>query len=150
MSLDNTRMGSWAQLRCRRRTDNHVKRVSCRDLMTPLRLAVMILTLGLSCHECHAAAGDISCQGIRYTYFEQGLDTTHIPAAPQQGESRMRNSQSFPVTDPVSVMTYYAGSRLESHRHFVIVSLIILKDVSWRKVFCAPTNSVGRFCVGWQ
>ena len=47
--------------------------------------SVIILTLSSS-DPCHAAAGDISCQGIRYTYFEKGLDTTDIPAAPQQGE----------------------------------------------------------------
>ena len=74
---------------CSKRTDNHVKRVSCRDssMMTSLGLlSVIILTLALSSAPCHAAAGDISCQGIRYTYFEKGLDTSDIPAAPQQGE----------------------------------------------------------------
>ena len=67
---------------------NHVKRVSCRDsrgMMTSLSLfSVIILTLASD--PCQAAAGDISCQGIRYPYFEEGLDTTDIPAAPQQGE----------------------------------------------------------------
>ena len=32
-----------------------------------------------------ARSGDISCQGIRYTYFNKGLDMNDIPATPQQG-----------------------------------------------------------------
>ena len=92
------------QGQCYRRTDNHVKRVSCRDTSSSmvtslgLSLSVIMLTLG----PCHAAAGDISCQGIRYTYFEKGLDTSDIPAAPQQGESIIILPPSS-----VSVMTYY-------------------------------------------
>ena len=36
-----------------------------------------------------ATAGDISCQGIRYIYFNKGLDTSDIPRSPQQGGSSM-------------------------------------------------------------
>ena len=34
-----------------------------------------------------ALGGDISCQGIRYIYFNKGLDTSDIPRSPQQGET---------------------------------------------------------------
>ena len=33
-----------------------------------------------------ARGSDISCQGIRYMYFNKGLDTSNIPRTPQQGE----------------------------------------------------------------
>ena len=54
---------------------------------------VLVLVLGPSL----AAAGDISCQGIRYTYFNKGLDTSDIPAAPRQGKNRI---PSVTVTRP--------------------------------------------------
>ena len=66
--------------------DNHVKRVSwqlsrCIRDCGRMYLAV-ILVLGLP----FAHSGDISCQGIRYTYFKKGLDTNDVPATPQQGK----------------------------------------------------------------
>ena len=86
----NTKMG--IRPFCSKRTDNHVKRVSCRDsssLITSLGLCLSVIILTLAPAPCRAAAGDISCQGIRYTYFEKGLDTSDIPAAPQQGETNI-------------------------------------------------------------
>ena len=46
----------------------------------------MLLLLLLAGLLAAARAADISCQGIRYTYFEKGLDTSDIPTKPQQGE----------------------------------------------------------------
>ena len=117
------------------RTDNHVKRVSCRDTSSTmvtslgLSLSVIMLTLG----PCHAAAGDISCQGIRYTYFEKGLDTSDIPAAPQQGERNI----ILPTVIRVSHDLLLPALRL---RHFVIVTLIILKDVFLGKDICCAAH----------
>ena len=42
-------------------------------------LVLLLLLLG-------AEAGDISCQGIRYIYFNKGLDTSAVPRSPQQGK----------------------------------------------------------------
>ena len=116
---------------CSKRTDqNHVKRVSCRDrrgMMSSLSLfSVIILTLSSS-DPCHAAAGDISCQGIRYTYFEKGLDTTDIPAAPQQGEFLPpSNSPWAAILNP-------------SHRHWCQSWLIITLSHSGKPPsFCHP------------
>ena len=67
-----------------KRTENHVKRVSCRSYSFN-NLPVISLVLVI-CFTPPAQAGDISCQGIRYTYFNKGLDTSHIPAVPQQGK----------------------------------------------------------------
>ena len=81
-------MAAQADTSAAHRTDNHVKRVSWCSSRHPttsvsvISALVVVLVLGPSL----AAAGDISCQGIRYTYFEKGLDTSDIPAAPQQGE----------------------------------------------------------------
>ena len=68
-----------------KRTDNHVKRVSCR-LNTTLHLSVISVLCVVFIEANLVNAGDISCQGIRYTYFQKGFDTSDIPAAPQQGE----------------------------------------------------------------
>jgi len=64
--------------------DNHVKRVSwhcgkVRDCCKMYLAVISLLCLPL------ARSGDISCQGIRYTYFNKGLDMNDIPATPQQG-----------------------------------------------------------------
>ena len=40
-----------------------------------------------------ALGGDISCQGIRYIYFNKGLDTSDIPRSPQQGETTLCDDQ---------------------------------------------------------
>ena len=53
------------------------------NLVTLIALAQVIPT---------ARGGDISCQGMRYVYFNKGLDTSDIPRSPQQGE------QKFPMT----------------------------------------------------
>ena len=76
-----------------KRTANHVKRVSCRaNSLTNLTVISLLL---VTCSS-PAQAGDISCQGIRYTYFNKGLDTSEIPATPQQGKS---NSTSVSLTN---------------------------------------------------
>ena len=51
--------------------------------MTADHTMLLLLLAGLL---AAARAADISCQGIRYTYFEKGLDTSDIPTKPQQGE----------------------------------------------------------------
>ena len=51
--------------------------------MTANHTMLLLLLAGLL---AAARAADISCQGIRYTYFEKGLDTSDIPSKPQQGE----------------------------------------------------------------
>ena len=67
-----------------KRTENHVKRVSCRaNSLTNLSVISLILLISFT---PPAWAGDISCQGIRYTYFNKGLDTSQIPPVPQQGK----------------------------------------------------------------
>ena len=53
------------------------------NLVTLIALAQVIPTV---------RGGDISCQGMRYVYFNKGLDTSDIPRSPQQGE------QKFPMT----------------------------------------------------
>jgi len=50
--------------------------------MTADHTMLLLLLAGLL---AAARAADISCQGIRYTYFEKGLDTSDIPSKPQQG-----------------------------------------------------------------
>lgn len=46
----------------------------------------LVTLLALVCSLLPAAKGaDISCQGIRYIYFNKGLDTSDIPRTPQQG-----------------------------------------------------------------
>ena len=94
-------MAAQADTSAAHRTDNHVKRVSwcsSRPATTSVSVIsaltlVLVLVLGPSL----ATAGDISCQGIRYTYFNKGLDTSDIPAAPRQGKNRI---PSVTVTRP--------------------------------------------------
>ena len=64
------------------RTDNHVKRV-CSNNTFLLQFTVILTLIGIM--PSNVSAGDISCQSIRYKYFQKGLDTSDIPAAPQQG-----------------------------------------------------------------
>ena len=48
----------------------------------------LVTLLVLACSLLPGAMGaDISCQGIRYIYFNKGLDTSDIPRTPQQGEA---------------------------------------------------------------
>ena len=48
----------------------------------------LVTLLALACSLLPTALGaDISCQGIRYIYFNKGLDTSDIPRSPQQGET---------------------------------------------------------------
>lgn len=64
--------------------DSHVKRVSVQTSNPRNRGSIslaVILVLGLPL----VNSGDISCQGIRYTYFNKGLDVSEIPNNPQQG-----------------------------------------------------------------
>ena len=68
-----------------KRTDNHVKRVSCRRSSSKLHHLSVIIVLSYVWVQVTEGA-DISCQGIRYTYANKGLDTSDIPVAPQQGE----------------------------------------------------------------
>ena len=42
-----------------------------------------------------AMGADISCQGIRYIYFNKGLDTSDIPRTPQQGETTLFWAQKW-------------------------------------------------------
>ena len=92
-------MAGQADTSAAHRTDNHVKRVSCCSSRHPttsvsvISALALVLVLGPSL----ATAGDISCQGIRYTYFNKGLDTSDIPAAPRQGKNRI---PSVTVTRP--------------------------------------------------
>ena len=46
----------------------------------------LVTLLALLCLLPSARGSDISCQGIRYMYFNKGLDTSNIPRTPQQGE----------------------------------------------------------------
>ena len=72
------------QGQCYKRTDNHVKRVSCHRKLhhhTPLSV-IFVFSFVL----VQVNGADISCQGIRYTYSNKGLDTSDIPVAPQQGK----------------------------------------------------------------
>ena len=93
-------MAGQADTSAAHRTDNHVKRVSCcssRPATTSVSVIsalVLVVVLGPSL----ATAGDISCQGIRYTYFNKGLDTSDIPAAPRQGKNRIPPSPSPGLT----------------------------------------------------
>lgn len=77
-------MGAQGQTSFAELADNHVKRVSWHNTKVRdcgrMYLAVILL-LGLPL----VRSGDISCQGIRYTYFNKGLDMNDIPATPQQG-----------------------------------------------------------------
>ena len=84
-------MAGQAHTSAAHRTDNHVKRVSCcSSRPAPTSVSVILaLTLVLVLVPSLARAGDISCQGIRYTYFNKGLDTSDIPAAPRQGKNRI-------------------------------------------------------------
>jgi hypothetical protein len=59
---------------------------------------LLLLTLGLLLPA--VGAGDISCQGIRYIYFNRGLDTRDIPRSPQQG--RLTGRYPDPRTDMVT------------------------------------------------
>jgi len=77
-------MGAQGQGSPSRLADNHVKRVSwhntkVRDCGRMYLAVILLLALPL------VHSGDISCQGIRYTYFNKGLDMNDIPATPQQG-----------------------------------------------------------------
>ena len=56
---------------------------SCRGSLKLVALLALVCTLLPA-----AMAADISCQGIRYIYFNKGLDTSDIPRTPQQGERR--------------------------------------------------------------
>ena len=47
----------------------------------------LVTRLALLCLLPSARGSDISCQGIRYMYFNKGLDTSNIPRTPQQGET---------------------------------------------------------------
>ena len=54
----------------------------------------LVTLLALVCSLLPAAKGaDISCQGIRYIYFNKGLDTSDIPRTPQQGETTLCDDQ---------------------------------------------------------
>ena len=92
-------MAGQADTSAAHRTDNHVKRVSWCSSRHPTTSVSVIsaLTLVLVLGPSLATAGDISCQGIRYTYFNKGLDTSDIPAAPRQGKNRI---PSVTVTRP--------------------------------------------------
>ena len=92
-------MAAQAHTSAAHRTDNHVKRVSwCSSRHPTTSVSVILaLTLVLVLGPSLATAGDISCQGIRYTYFNKGLDTSDIPAAPRQGKNRI---PSVTVTRP--------------------------------------------------
>ena len=94
-------MAGQADTSAAHRTDNHVKRVSCCSSRHPTTsvsvISALTLVLVLVLGPSLAAAGDISCQGIRYTYFNKGLDTSDIPAAPRQGKNRI---PSVTVTPP--------------------------------------------------
>ena len=89
------------------RTDNHVKRVSCRRSSSKLHhhLSVIVLLSYVLVHVTEGA--DISCQGIRYTYANKGLDTSDIPVAPQQGEL----TQQFEGIAPSDVSILKATSQ---------------------------------------
>ena len=50
-------------------------------------LLKLVTLLALLCLLPSARGSDISCQGIRYMYFNKGLDTSSIPRTPQQGET---------------------------------------------------------------
>ena len=92
-----------------KRTENHVKRVSCRaNSFTNLSVISLILVISST---PPARAGDISCQGIRYTYFNKGLDTSQIPPVPQQGKN------IFWLITPRRPNV--------SQRHFVVNSFIV-------------------------
>ena len=56
---------------------------SCRGSLKLVALLALVCTLLPA-----SMAADISCQGIRYIYFNKGLDTSDIPRTPQQGERR--------------------------------------------------------------
>ena len=47
----------------------------------------LVTLLALLCLLPSVRGSDISCQGIRYMYFNKGLDTSNIPRTPQQGET---------------------------------------------------------------
>jgi len=68
----------------KRTTYNHVKRVSCHRSTSSTSVISSLVCLVLI-HPILVNAGDISCQGIRYTYHQNRLDTSEIPVAPQQG-----------------------------------------------------------------
>ena len=73
-----------ARDRSRSRTGSNVKRVSClsdmaTQVVVPILLTVLLPNL--------AMAGDISCQGMRYTYINKGLDLKDIPRSPKQGKA---------------------------------------------------------------
>ena len=67
--------------------------ISCSPLALLLLLLALLLPL--------ARAGDISCQGIRYIYFNKGLDTSSIPRSPQQGGN---TAQLFAPSKPGSAL----------------------------------------------
>ena len=90
-------MAGQADTSAAHRTDNHVKRVSWCSSRHPTTSVSVILALVVVLGPSLATAGDISCQGIRYTYFNKGLDTSDIPAAPRQGNNRI---PSVTVTRP--------------------------------------------------
>ena len=123
-------------------TDNHVKRVSCRNSNTFLHCFTVICLLCMGFMPSNTSAGDISCQGIRYKYFQKGLDSSDIPAAPQQGKWQIILSSGSEILFLVqifssnpSVMWWVITRPKKSQRHFVIFSSIILKDF-FRKYFC--------------
>ena len=96
-------MAGQAHTSAAHRTDNHVKRVSWCSSRHPttsvsvISALTLVLVLVVVLGPSLATAGDISCQGIRYTYFNKGLDTSDIPAAPRQGKNRI---PSVTVTRP--------------------------------------------------
>ena len=95
-----------------KRTENHVKRVSCRaNSFTNLSVISLIFVISWT---PPAMAGDISSQGIRYTYFNKGLDTSQIPPVPQQGEL------NFWLIIPRRPNV--------SKRHFVVNSFIVKQE----------------------
>ena len=70
--------------------------ISCSPLALLLLLLALLLPL--------ARAGDISCQGIRYIYFNKGLDTSNIPRSPQQGGNTTQLS-AYPELLSLVVLT---------------------------------------------
>jgi hypothetical protein len=60
-----------------------------------------------------AGAGEITCHGIRYTYYNKGLDVADVPKSPQQGRQTHTTGEKFflmfwiPIQIRIKLRLYY-------------------------------------------
>jgi hypothetical protein len=59
-----------------------------------------------------AGAGEITCNGIRYTYYNKGMDVADFPKSPQQGTQRSHHCFYQPI---IAIYRYMTNTIIEVH-----------------------------------